>query len=211
MTIVGVVGNVLTERLDADARPMLYRPMAQATNLSFALVVRSAGDPSRLSSELSRVVRAADPDLPTFAVRTMAQVQAAATSTRRFSMQVIAAFAMLALLLAAIGIYGVMAYLVSQRTHEIGIRMALGARPFSVLRMVVSYALALAAGGVAIGVVGALLMSRLLAGVLFRVSATDPATFIIIGTTLIATAALAASTPARRAARVDPMIALRGE
>ena len=211
MTIVGVVGNVLTERLDADARPTLYRPVAQATNLSFALLVRTGGDPGRLSNDLSRIVRAADPDLPTFAVRTMDDVQAAATASRRFSMQLLGAFAVLALGLAAIGIYGVMAYLVSHRTREIGIRMALGARPSAVLRMVVSHALGLAAGGVAIGLLAALMLSRLVGGLLFRVSPTDPATFVAIASTLIGTAVAAAGMPARRAAKVDPMVALRGD
>jgi putative ABC transport system permease protein len=211
MTIVGVVGNVLTERLETDARPTLYRPVSQATNLSFALVVRTTGDPRALSDDLSRVVRAADADLPTFAVRTMDDVQAAATASRRFSMQLLGAFAVLALGLAAIGIYGVMAYLVSHRTREIGIRMALGARPSAVLRMVVSHALGLAAGGVAVGLLAALMLARLLGGLLFRVSPTDPPTFAAIASMLVATAVVAAATPARRAAKVDPMVALRGE
>ena len=211
MTIVGVVGNVLAERLDGEPRPMLYRPMAQQTNLSLAVVVRTAGDPSRLATELPRIVREADPDLPTFAVRTMDDVQAEATASRRFSMQLLGGFALLALVLAAVGIYGMMAYLVSQRTRELGIRIALGARPSAVLRMIVSHALALAAGGVLVGVLAALMMSRLFGGLLFRVSPTDPVTFVAIASTLVGTAALAAAMPARRAAKVDPMVALRGD
>ncbi len=126
-------------------------------------------------------------------------------------MQLLGAFALLALVLAAVGIYGVMAYLVNQRTREIGIRMALGARPSAVLRMVVSHALALAVGGVGLGALAALLTTRALAGILFRVSATDPGTFVTISALLLVTAVLAACTPARRAAHVDPMLALRGD
>ena len=211
MTIVGVVGNVLAERLDAGPRPMLYRPMAQQTNLSLAVVVRTAGDPSRLATELPRIVREANPDLPTFAVRTMDDVLAEATASRRFSMQLLGGFALLALVLAAVGIYGMMAYLVSQRTRELGIRIALGARQSAVLRMIVSHALALAAGGVLVGVLAALMMSRLFGGLLFRVSPTDPVTFVAIASALIGTAVLAAAMPARRAAKVDPMVALRGD
>jgi putative ABC transport system permease protein len=211
ITVVGVIGNVLSDRLEQEPRPMLFRPLAQATSLSMAIVVRTSNDPKRLGEALSRAVRDADPDQPTYAVRTMEEVQAQATATRRFSMQLLGGFASIALLLAAIGIYGVMAYLVSQRTREIGIRVALGARPSSVVRLVVSYALALAAIGVALGVGAAVLLTRLITGMLFQVSPTDPWTFAAITIILIATAMLAAATPARRAARVDPMVALRAD
>jgi putative ABC transport system permease protein len=176
-----------------------------------AIVVRTSGDPVRLAEPLTRAVRDADPDQPTHSVRSMADVQAAATASRRFAMQLVGGFALLALVLAAIGIYGVMAYLVSQRTREIGIRMALGARPASVVGLVVSYALALAVGGVLVGIVGAAVLTRLIAGMLFGVSPSDPLTFATIALALIATALAATLTPARRAARVDPMVALRAE
>jgi ABC-type antimicrobial peptide transport system permease subunit len=211
MTVVGVVGNVLNERLELEPRPMLYRPMTQATNLSLALAVRSGADPARLSEELSIAVRAADPDLPTFAVRTMKDVEAAAMASRRFSMRLLGSFAVLALILAAIGIYGMTAYLVSQRTREIGIRVALGATPSSVIRLVVGYALTLAGAGVIAGIAAALLVTPLMRGMLFNVSPMDPTTFVAIVSVLVATAIAAAFTPARRAARVDPVQALRAD
>jgi putative ABC transport system permease protein len=209
MTVVGVVADVLTDGLEQAPRPMLYRPLTQASSLSMAIAVRTSGDPKRLTEALARAVREADPDQPTHSVRTMEEVQAAATASRRFSMQLLGGFAGLALLLAAIGIYGVMAYLVNQRTREIGIRMALGARPGAVVRLVVSYALQLAAGGVLLGIVGAGLLTRLISGMLFDVSPTDPWAFTVIIFMLLATALVATLTPARRAARVDPMVALR--
>jgi putative ABC transport system permease protein len=211
MTIAGVVGNVLSDRLEAAPRPMIFRPLTQATSLSMAIVARTSGDPRALAEPLTRAVSEADRDQPTYAVRTMDEVQAAATATRRFSMQLLGGFAFLALVLAAIGIYGVMAYLVGQRTREIGIRVALGARPWSVVRLVVSYALTLAGIGAAIGVAAAILLTRLITGMLFQISPTDPGTFVAIALTLVLTALAAATTPARRAARVDPMVALRAD
>jgi putative ABC transport system permease protein len=211
MTVVGVVGNVLSDRLEQAPRPMVYLPLTQTSSLSMAIAVRTSHDPRRLAEALARSVREADPDQPTHSVRTMGEVQSAATASRRFSMQLLSGFAFLALLLAAIGIYGVMAYLVNQRTREIGIRMALGARPASVVRLVVSYALGLAAGGVVLGMAAAVFLTRLIAGMLFDISPTDPWTFAAITVTLVATALMATLTPARRAARVDPMVALRAE
>jgi ABC-type antimicrobial peptide transport system permease subunit len=206
-----VVGDVLNDRLEQAPRPMLYMPLTQVSNLSMAIALRTTGDPRRLSEAIVRAVRAADPDQPTHSVRTMEEVQAAVTASRRFSIQLLGGFAFLALLLAAIGIYGVMSYLVSQRTREIGIRMALGARPASVVRLVVLYALQLAAGGVALGLLGAGLMTQLISDMLFKISPTDPWTFAVIIVTLLVTAIVATATPARRAARVDPMVALRAD
>ena len=154
MTIVGVVGDVLAERLDAPPRATMYRPLTQASSLSMGMVVRSSGDLSRLEQVMGETVRGADPDLPVYAVRTMAAIEAGASASRRFSMRMLGAFALLALTLAAIGIYGVMAHLVSQRTREIGIRMALGARPGAVVGMVVVQAIKLAGAGVLLGLVG---------------------------------------------------------
>ena len=211
MTIVGVVGDVLNDRLEADPRPTMYRPLRQMSSLSMAIAVRASGDLSRLGEPLSAAVRAADPDQPTYAVRTMGAVRAAATASRRFAMQLLGGFALLALVLAAIGLYGVMAYLVNQQTREIGIRMALGARPRAVIRMVVQHTLVLCAAGVVAGSAGALALAPFAARMLFRVNALDPWTYLGIGALLTATAIAAAARPARRAARVDPMVALRAE
>ena len=211
MTIVGVVGDVLGERLDAPPRATMYRPLTQASSLSMGMVVRSSGDLSRLEQVMGQTVRGADPDLPVYAVRTMAAIERSASASRRFSMRMLGAFALLALTLAAIGIYGVMAHLVSQRTREIGIRMALGARPTAVVGMVVSQAIRLAGAGVVLGLAAAYMITEMMAGMLFQVSPTDPWTFVGIGALMTITALLAAATPARRAARVDPIVALRTE
>jgi predicted permease len=215
MTVVGVVGDVLADSLERAPAPMIYRPMTQNTNLSFAIAVRSGSDPGRLSRAVAEAVRAADPDVPTFAVRTMDEVLATATAARRFSMQLLSGFALIALVLSALGVYGVLSYLVSQRRREIGIRMALGARPSAVVRLVASHALGLAGLGVVIGG-GAVLVAMRVAGaaaadLLFGVRVTDPGTLALVAALLMSAAAAAALVPARRAARVDPMIALRSE
>jgi ABC-type antimicrobial peptide transport system permease subunit len=211
MTIVGVVGNVLSENLEIGPRPMIYRPLTQASTLSMGLVIRTGGDPSSLAVPLGRAVRSVDPDLPTFAVRPMSEVQAAGTASRRFAIQLVGGFALLALFLAAVGIYGVLAYLVGQRTREIGIRMALGARRREVVGMVVGRALVLAVKGVTIGGVVSLVMGQAVAGLLFQVRPYDPWTFGTVAVLLSLTAVAASATPAVRAARVDPMAALRAD
>ncbi|HTM24712.1 MAG TPA: ABC transporter permease [Vicinamibacterales bacterium] len=211
MTVVGVVQDVRTRRLEDDPRPTLYRPLKQATGLSLSLVLKTGADPDRLRYALAAEVRAVDPDLPTYGVRTMDEMVALATASRRFSTELLGAFAILALVLAAVGIYGVMAFVVGQRTREIGIRIALGARPGAVVRLVLRQALTLAALGIAGGVAAAVMATRLLAGLLFQVRATDPITYTLIVALLGSTAAVAAWRPARRAARVDPIRALRAD
>jgi len=215
MTVIGVVGNVLNERLEGTPGPILYMPVTQRTNLLFAIVVRTSGEPAALSQAVVRAVRAADPNVPTFAVRTMDDIVATATASRRFSTQLLGGFALLALFLAAVGIYGVMSYLVHQRTREIGIRMALGARPEAVVRMVASRALLLAGAGTIAGTAAALLLAPVLArpsnDLLFSVSATDPVTLGAVAALLLATAVVATALPARRASRVDPVVALRAD
>ena len=217
-TVVGVVRDVRHRGLDAEARPEMYLPHAQfpltaagAPQRNMYLVVRSAGDPAALATSLRREVAAIDPLLPVSSVRTMEQVLGSWAAERRLSMLVLSVFAMVALALAAVGIYGVMSYSVAQRTREIGIRMALGAEPGSVLGLVVRQGVALALVGVGIGIVVALALTRLMTTMLFQVSATDPLTFGGLALLLTATAVLASWIPARRATRVEPTVALRGE
>jgi predicted permease len=209
MTIVGVVGNVLSDNLEVGPRPMVYRPLTQVSSLSMGLVIRAGGNLASLGVPLARAVRSVDSDLPTFAVRTMDEVEAAGTASRRFAIRLVGGFAALALLLAAVGIYGVLAYLVGQRTREIGIRMALGARRREVIGMVIGRALALAVRGVAIGGLASLVVGQIVAGVLFQVQPYDPVTFATVAVLLTLTAVAAAATPAARAAQVDPISALR--
>jgi predicted permease len=226
-TVVGVVNDVRTQRVEDAPRPLLYAPLKQLSNLSLSLVLKtepqSAGsgpahstgsgqaDAETLAVPLARQVRAVDADLPTYGVRTMEEIVRVATAARRFSTQLLGAFAVLALVLAAVGIYGVMAFMVGQRTREIGIRIALGANPRAVVRLVLGQALTLAGAGVAAGAIAAVLMTRLLAGLLFEVRSTDPLTYTTIALLLGTTAAIAAWRPARRAASVDPISALRAD
>ena len=211
MTVVGVVKDVRTERLEDRARPMLYRPLRQASNLALSLVLKTEADPRTLGNALAAQVRAVDPDQPTYGIRTMDDLVGKATASRRFSTQLLGGFALLALLLAAVGIYGVMAFVVGQRTREIGIRIALGAHPGSVVLLVLRQALVLAAIGVVTGSAAAIIVTRLLAGLLFEVRATDPSPYGVIALLLAGTAMVAAWRPARRAAFVDPILALRSE
>jgi ABC-type antimicrobial peptide transport system permease subunit len=175
------------------------------------VVVRAAGKPEALAGAIRREVRAIDADLPVSNVRSLEDVVGAWAAERRLSTGLLTAFSIVALVLAAVGIYGVMAYAVAQRTHEIGIRMALGANPRDVVGLVVRQGALLALAGIAIGLAAAFALTRLLGGMLFEVSATDPATFAGIAGLLAAVALTAAYLPARRAARVDPVVALRAE
>ena len=211
MTIVGVVGDVLSENLEVAPRPMLYRPLAQASSLSMALAVRTSGDPEALAIPLARTVRAIDPDQPMFAVRTMQAILDATTASRRFVIRLLAAFAILALVLSAVGIYGVMAYLVGQRRREIGIRIALGARRREVIGMVVGRALVLTVIGLSIGGFASLLTGELLSGMLFQIAPWDPWSLMTIAGLLVLTSIVAAASPALRAAHVDPVSALRAD
>ncbi|MFL6567949.1 MAG: ABC transporter permease, partial [Chthoniobacterales bacterium] len=209
--VIGVVGDTKTSSLSADSGMQLYVPHAQDFQWNFmGLVIRTAGDPAAFASTLRREVQALDKDQPIYSVRTMDDVVANSLGTRRVSMQLFAVFAIAALLLAAIGIYGVMAYSVTQRTHEIGIRMALGAQAGDVLWLIVAQGMALAVIGVGLGLGGAFVMTRVMASLLFHVEAHDPLTFVGVGSLIIFVALLACYVPARRAAKVNPVIALAG-
>jgi predicted permease len=212
-TVVGIVGHVKNNTLDQLGREQIYVPIAQTPFpiRNMYLTVRASGDPVAMSSAIQRTVRTLDPSLPVYEVKTMDAWLDATVSPRRFNVMLLLAFGALALTLAAIGTYGVIAYSVSQRTQEIGIRMALGASRRDVLRMVVGSGLRLAIAGVLIGVALSLAAGRFISTLLFGVRATDPLTFSAVAAALLATAVIAAWIPARRATRVDPMVALRYE
>lgn len=209
--IVGIVGHVKHSDLEGESRAQYYIPHQQRSQQGMTIVIRTQGDPNSLAGVVRGVVKNADGNLPIFRVRTMDQFVADSMAQRRFAMLLIGIFAGLALLLAAIGLYGVMAYSVTQRTHELGLRMALGAQASDVLKLVVKQGMLLAMIGLGIGVIGALLLSRLMKTLLFNVSATDPLIFVAIAAALAAVALIACFFPARRATKVDPMVALRYE
>lgn len=213
LTIVGVVGNVKQGSLDTATALHTYRPYAQydAPARSLNLAVRAIGAPANLTSELSTAVWTLDPDLAVAQTRTLDQIIQKSTAGRRFNLFLLGAFALLALLLASVGIYGVIAYAVVRRTHEIGIRLAFGAHRHDVLRLVVFQGLRLIAFGVAIGTSASLALMRLLTSLLYQVQPSDPIAFLCGIGLLVAIAILASYIPARRAARVDPMVALRYE
>ena len=208
-TIVAVVGDVKVNSLDATAAPEVYVPYAQHQVDSLTIVVRTAGDPT-MAVPLARADLASlDRDLPLAGVRTMDEIVGRSIAERRFTMLLLASFAAVAVLLAAIGVYGVLAYLVSQRTQEIGVRLAIGATAGDVVRLFVLEGAGLALIGVACGLAAAIVATRALSTLLFGVSSTDPATFGSVAGTLAIVALLASYLPARRAAQVDPMHALR--
>jgi predicted permease len=208
--IVGVVGNTKLVDLSEDFRPEFYMPFAQVPNFS-AVILRARGDPLGLVSAVRTVLASLDKNLPIYDVETMADYMSSSIAAKRFITLLLGLFAVLALVLAAVGIYGVMAFSVSQRTRELGIRMALGADRQSVMRMVLWHGARLALVGVAIGIATALAVTRVLASFLFEVRATDPTTYGAVAILLVLVALAACYIPARRAMRVDPMVALRYE
>ena len=211
LTVVGVVGNVKQYALDTDSRVAFYSPHLQTPASAMYVVVRTTTDPASLTAAVTGEVRALEPNAPVYDVKPMEQWLSESLARRRFSMLMLGLFAVVAMLLAAVGIYGVMSYTVEERTREIGIRVALGARTRDVLNLVVRRGIALAAVGVSIGLVGAIALTRVMASLLFGVGATDPLTFALIALLLMLVALLACWIPARRATKVDPMIALRYE
>ena len=210
-TVVGVVGRVKQDTLDSDPRIAFYLPQTQYPTRAMTVALRSGHDPSGVLSAVKNELRKLDADLPMYYIRTMQQRVDESLARRRFSMLLLAVFAGVALALATIGIYGVMAYLVNQGTREIGIRVALGATRRNIVSLVVRQGMALALSGVAIGLAGAVMLTRLIRSLLFGVEATDPVTFVGIALLLGLVALLASYIPARRASRVDPLVALRYE
>jgi putative ABC transport system permease protein len=212
LTVVGIVGRVKMEGLNVDSnRVQGYLPYMRGPWNSMTFVARTAGDPQNLAAAARQEVLAVDGDLPVFSVRTLEQIQADSVAPQRLNMLLLGIFAGVALILAGVGIYGVMAYSVTQRTHEIGIRMALGARRGDVVKLVVGQGMLLSLVGVALGLGAAFALTRVMSSLLFEVSATDPATFFGISALLVGVALVACFVPALRASRVDPMVALRYE
>ena len=211
ITVVGIVGRVKQYTLDSEPRIALYLPHAQFPAREMNVALRSAGDPAALASAVAAEISKLDPDLPVYSVRTMEQRLATSLARRRFSMVLLGLFAGVALVLATLGIYSMLAYLVNQGSREIGIRMALGATSGGILNLVVRQGMILALSGVVLGVAAAFALTRVMESLLFGVAAVDPLTFIAIPVILVAVTLLASYLPARRAARVNPMAFLRCE
>ena len=209
--IVGIVGHVKHSGLEGESRVQYYIPHSQVQNGFMSLVIRTNTDPASLSGVARNAVSQLDKDLPVFRVQTMDQFVIESMSQRRFAMTLVGIFASVALLLAGVGLYGVLSYSITQRLHEIGIRMALGAQLRDVLRLVVGQGMLLALVGVVIGAVAAFLLTRLMANLLFEVKPSDPTTFVVIAILLTFVAFLSCLVPALRAMKVDPIVALRYE
>ena len=211
ITVIGVVKDARSSGLDKEPYAQMYLPALQFRQRTMTFVARTSADPATLVPALRRELGALDQDLPLYNVRTMEQVLAESVARRRFQMILIAAFAGVGLLLAAVGIYGVISYTVTQRSHEIGVRMALGARASDILKLVVGQGLGLTLAGVGLGLAGSFALTRVLSSLLYGVTATDPLTFACVSLAMLGVALLACLIPARRATKVDPMVALRYE
>jgi putative ABC transport system permease protein len=209
--IVGVVPNERFEGLEAGPAPAMYLPLAQNPMSALTIVVRTTRSPLDLAPGLREALRGADPTLALFELASAEQALVRSMEERRFTLLLLGAFAAVALVLAAVGIYGVVAFAVSERTREMGVRIALGAEPRHVFRMVVRQGLGLSAAAIVVGTLLALLLGRVMERLLFGVEARDPVTFAVVIVILLATAFIASAVPARRATRVDPTTALRVE
>jgi putative ABC transport system permease protein len=211
ITVVGVVADARTESLAKESVPQIYLNGYQTTPKELAIFLRGQLDLAAIPAEVRAQVQSVNPELPVFGAKTLDDALSSSLSERRFSMEMVALFAVTALLLAGLGIYGTISYVVSERTREIGVRLALGAQRGEILGMVLRQGLGLAIGGAAVGLVGALIVSRLIAGLLYGVRPTDPLTFAGVTLLLTMVALAACYIPARRAMRVDPLVALRYE
>ena len=211
ISIVGIVGDVKQQGLDSNAKPEVYFPYLQAAAPSMSIVVRTASNPLGAVASVKSQIQTIDKNLPMDDAETMQQLLSMSTSGRRFNTLLLSLFAMLAVVLAMVGIYGVMSYSVTQRTHEIGIRIAVGAQTSDVFRIVIGQGMLLALIGVGLGLVGAFALTRLMTTMLFGVEPTDPLTFISLAALLIGVGLVACYVPGRRATRIDPLVALRNE
>lgn len=212
LTVLGVVGRVKMEGLGMDSnRVQGYFPFAQIPAGDMAVILKAAGDPTQLVAAVRQQVTSIDQDQPIYGIRTMDEIRSESVAPERLNLTLLSIFASIALVLAIVGIYGVMSYSVTQRTHEIGIRMAIGAQPRDVFRMVIRQGMLLALLGVAIGLVGAFALTRLMTSMLFGIEPTDPTTFGAIAVLLSVVALVACYLPGRRATKVDPVISLRYE
>jgi predicted permease len=209
ITVIGVIANARTQSLAESEPPQLYVNLYQNTAKHLTIFLRGKLDPAAIPDAVREQVQAIDPTLPVFGAQTLNETISGSLAQRRFSMEIVGLFALTSLLLAALGIYGVISYLVNERTHEIGIRLALGAARSNILQMVLGQGLRLALIGSAVGLVAALVVSRLIASLLYGVRPTDPLTFAGVAILFLGVAVLACYLPARRATRIDPMIALR--
>ncbi|MGH7838936.1 MAG: FtsX-like permease family protein, partial [Candidatus Binataceae bacterium] len=211
MTIVGVVRHVHYRAIEAPTRVQLYWPEAQNPFDTMSLAIRTSVEPLSLAPTVVRTIQSVDADQPVYHVRSMEQLRGDWVSQRFLALLLVGLFAGLALVLAAVGIYGVMAYSVTRRTHEIGIRIALGAQPRDVMRMILRQGTTLTGIGLVIGIVVSFVVTRLMSSLLYGVSASDPLAFLAGAIVLLLVALLACYIPARRATRVDPLVALRYE
>jgi putative ABC transport system permease protein len=209
--IVGIVGDVKQESLKTPTPPQVYEPFARQPRPGFHVVLRSSVNPRGFAETVRHEVRAIDNAQPISQTRLMEDVVARSLTRDRFSVFVLGAFACLALILAAVGLYGVVAYVVTQRTNEIGVRIALGAEPRGIQRLVVVQSLRMVLIGAGLGLSGAFVVTGILRSLLYEVQPRDPMTFAVVTLLLVAVAVAAALIPARRAARVDPVLALRAE
>jgi predicted permease len=213
-TVVGVIKDIKSDGLDQSGVPHIYRPIYQYPgfrSLSKSVIVRTSLSATSLEPQIRRELQAVDPNLPVFSVRTMNEVIDGSLASRRFSAELVGVFAVVALLLASVGIYGLLAYMVGQRSHEIGVRMALGAMPSTIGKMIVSRGAGLAGIGVGIGIVLSGIMAPLISSLLYGVEPLDPEVFIAVPVILMVVVLLASYIPAWRAARVNPIVALRRE
>jgi predicted permease len=211
MRIVGVARDGKYFNITEEPRSFIWTPMTQDYSSNGILTVRTEGDPNQLFGAVRKEVQALDPNLPLFDVKTLTEHMRLALFAPKIAAMVLGVFGLVALLLSAIGIYGITSYTVAQRTHEIGIRLALGAQLSDVLKLVLSHGLKLTLIGAVLGILGAFVATRAITSVLYGVSATDPLTFVLVSGLLIGVALVACYVPSRRATKVDPLVALRNE